>query len=448
MNGFMPHTLRLRPALAVADGVLAAGAAWLAHLLRFTAAERGPKWADLTGSPGFLVCALAALWALAVAAELYEPARLRRRRDVAMRVLVVALVWSAALALATYLVPAWRFGRGLLLLTTASWGVLAAAFRLVLARWVRRRVRSLALVIGTPDAVERVCRKLSQHPLAPWEPVDGAAVPLGELAEETRRRGAELVILAGMEASAGTGAADLAALHVSGVPVVIASEVWAWLDGRLPVRELSPAAFFHQPGFGAVHWELFNQFTRVLDVTLGFVMLVLAVPLVLPALLLIAVTDGFPLFYLQWRVGQFGRSFRVVKLRTMRRDAEEDGPAFEQVNDRRVTRIGRLLRRLRVDELPQLLNVLRGDMSLVGPRPERPEFVSELARLIPYYTFRLAVPPGLTGWSQVSMPYARTLEEQQRKLEYDLYFIRERSVGLYLLILLRTLSVALTGVRR
>ena len=191
-----------------------------------------------------------------------------------------------------------------------------------------------------------------------------------------------------------------------------------------------------------------SLFTRVLDVTLGAVMLVLAVPLVVPAALAIAITDGFPVFYLQWRVGQFGRSFRVVKLRTMRRDAEENGPAFAAKDDPRVTGVGRVLRRLRIDELPQLVNVLRGHMSLVGPRPERPEFVDELVRQIPYYTFRLAVPPGLTGWSQVSMPYARTIEDHRRKLEYDLYFIRERSVGLYLLILLRTLSVALTGVRR
>ena len=446
MNAFMPRTLRFRPALALVDGVFVAGSAWIAHLIRFTADERGPKWAELLGHPGFLLCAGLTLWALAMAAELYEPATLRRRRDVAMRVLVVTLAWGATLALATYLVPAWRFGRGLLALTTVSWGVLAAVFRVLLARWVRRRTRSLALVVGTEEAVRHACSRLARHPMAPWEPVNGAAVQPGDLAGEARRLGVELVILAGIETSGGT--ADLAALHFSGVPVVVLSEVWAWLEGRLPVGELSPAAFFHQPGFGAVHWELFNRFTRVLDVTLGAVMLVLAVPLVVPAALAIAITDGFPVFYLQWRVGQFGRSFRVVKLRTMRRDAEENGPAFAAKDDPRVTGVGRVLRRLRIDELPQLANVLRGDMSLVGPRPERPEFVDELVRQIPYYTFRLAVPPGLTGWSQVSMPYARTIEDHRRKLEYDLYFIRERSVGLYLLILLRTLSVALTGVRR
>jgi lipopolysaccharide/colanic/teichoic acid biosynthesis glycosyltransferase len=152
--------------------------------------------------------------------------------------------------------------------------------------------------------------------------------------------------------------------------------------------------------------------------------------------------------FLQTRVGQFGRGFRVVKLRTMRRNAEENGPVFAVRDDPRATRLGRILRRLRIDELPQLLNVIRGDMSLVGPRPERPEFVAELARTIPYYTFRLAVPPGLTGWAQVHMPYAVTEAEHRRKLEYDLYFIRERSFGIFLLTLLRTASVALVGIRR
>ena len=224
--------------------------------------------------------------------------------------------------------------------------------------------------------------------------------------------------------------------------------MWAWLDGRLPVAELSPAAFLHQPGFGVVHWALFNRVTRVVDVALGSILLVLATPLVGLAGLAVLLFDGRPVFYLQTRVGQFGRHFRVVKLRTMRSDAEVDGPSFAAARDPRVTRVGRFLRRLRIDELPQLLNVLKGDMSLVGPRPERPEFVEALAQAVPFYTFRLAVPPGLTGWAQVNLPYARSEEEHRRKLEYDLYFIRERSFGMYLLTLLRTASAALAGARR
>ncbi len=304
------------------------------------------------------------------------------------------------------------------------------------------------VVVGPPDEVSAVCRKLREHPLAPWEPVNGSGLVAADVVEEARRRGVELVVLVGPEISAGALAGDLAALLFSGVPVVVASEVWAWLDGRLPVAELSPAAFLHQPGFGVIHWELFNRVTRVVDVALSSILLVLATPVVALAGVAVLLFDGRPVFYLQTRVGQFGRHFRVVKLRTMRPDAEEGGPAFAVPRDPRVTRVGHVLRRVRVDELPQLLNVLRGDMSLVGPRPERPEFVARLAQTVPYYTFRLAVPPGLTGWAQVNMPYARSEEEHRRKLEYDLYFIRERSFGMYLLTLLRTASVTLVGARR
>jgi lipopolysaccharide/colanic/teichoic acid biosynthesis glycosyltransferase len=184
-----------------------------------------------------------------------------------------------------------------------------------------------------------------------------------------------------------------------------------------------------------------------LDVALGSILLVLATPLVGLAGLAVLLFDGRPVFYLQTRVGQFGRHFRVVKLRTMRSDAEAEGPSFAAARDPRVTRVGRVLRRLRIDELPQLLNVLKGEMSLVGPR-QRPESVAALAQTVPFYTFRLAVPPGLTGWAQVNLPYARSEEEHRRKLEYDLYFIRERSLGLYLLAILRTASVTLVGARR
>jgi lipopolysaccharide/colanic/teichoic acid biosynthesis glycosyltransferase len=137
----------------------------------------------------------------------------------------------------------------------------------------------------------------------------------------------------------------------------------------------------------------------------------------------------------------------MYKLRTMVHDAEKDGPVFAAESDPRIIPGGGLLRRLRIDELPQLWNVLRGDMSLVGPRPERPEMATELSEEIPYYSFRMAVPPGITGWAQVNIPYARDLDDHKRKLEFDLYFIRERSPRLYMLTLLRTVNAALVGAR-
>jgi lipopolysaccharide/colanic/teichoic acid biosynthesis glycosyltransferase len=448
MSAFLPHTVRLRPVLAITDAVLLGLASWGAHVLRFGAHIRGEKWAVVVNHPGLSLTAVGLLWALATAAELYEPLRLRARAELAARVLVVAACWGGALALATYLVPAWLFGRGLLLLTTVLWTALAVAERILLRQWLSSRPRPLALVVGDRTLVGDVCQRLRRHPLAPWDAVDGSTVPPADVAAQAAANGADLVVLAGLGRGLGAAALDMASLHFSGVPVVVTSELWAWLDGRLDVGELSPDAFLHQPGFGAVHWQLFNRLTRVLDVVIAALALLPAALLVVLGGLAILASDGRPVFFLQTRVGQLGRGFRILKLRTMVRDAEEDGAMFASPGDRRVLAVGRLLRWLRVDELPQLLNVLRGDMSLVGPRPERPEFVASLAQEIPYYTFRLAVPPGISGWAQVNMPYAATTEEHRRKLEYDLYFIRERSVGLYLMTLLRTVSVALVGARK
>jgi lipopolysaccharide/colanic/teichoic acid biosynthesis glycosyltransferase len=448
MATFIPGTPRWRPLLAGLDAVALTAAIWVAHLVRFSRADRPGKLHELFVHPGLVATALLAMWALALAAELYEPLVLRRRHEVTTRVAVVAVSWSLALVLGTYLIPSWRFGRGLLLLTTSCWAVIAWGVRSLLSRRLGRRSRPRALVVGDTEGVGRVCAKLATDPLAPWTPVDGSGVAPAAVADEARRCGAELVVLAGADMAKGGSAVDLAVLLFSGFPVVAASEMWAWLDGRLPVSELSPAAFLHEPRFGAIHWEMFNRLTRVFDVVAGGAMLLLASPLLLVAGAAILFANGRPVLYRQVRAGRFGRPFRLVKLRTMRRDAEADGPAFSSEDDPRVTRLGRVLRRLRLDELPQLVNVLKGDMSLVGPRPERPEFVAELAAAIPFYTFRLAVPPGLTGWAQVNQPYARSEAEHRRKLEYDLYFIRERSLGIYLVTLLRTVSTALVGARR
>ena len=447
MRAIRPLALRLGPALAVLDALGLAAAAWVAHLVRFSGSLRGDKWAEVVGHPWLGLAAILMLWALATAAELYEPFRVRRRRELAVRVVVVAGSWGLGLALATYTVPSWRFGRGLLAITMAVWAGVAWLARVVLRRWLRARPRPRALVVGDEPAVTSVCQRLRAHPLGPWEPLEGAHLQGPDLARAAREAAAEVVVLVGNADGLGAAASDLAALHFSGLPVVVTSELWAWLDGRLPVDELSPDAFLHQPGFGTLHWQLFNRLTRVLDVLLAALMLIPALPLVASGALLVLICDGPPVFYLQRRVGQYGRAFRILKLRTMRRDAEENGPLFSPPGDPRVTWIGRWLRRLRAYELPQLLNVLRGDMSLVGPRPERPEFVSRLADQIPYYTFRLAVPPGVTGWAQVNMPYACTVDEHRRNLEYYFYFIRERSVGLYLLTLLRTFNAALVGAR-
>jgi lipopolysaccharide/colanic/teichoic acid biosynthesis glycosyltransferase len=152
-----------------------------------------------------------------------------------------------------------------------------------------------------------------------------------------------------------------------------------------------------------------------------------------------------PLFYTQERVGAHGRPFKMLKFRTMRTDAEAAGAVWAEKDDPRVTRVGRLLRRFRVDELPQLINVLKGEMGVVGPRPERPQFVARLRTQIPYYDLRALVPPGITGWAQIRYPYAASLEEAKEKLKYDLYYVKHLSLFLDLAILFHTAKVVLFG---
>jgi len=448
MSAYLPHTPRVRTLLAATDAAGLLGAAWMAHQLRFNPRMGTAIWQTLLERPGLLVWAVLSGWTLAVAAELYEPEVLHRRRESVIRVVVMVVGWAGALVLATYVHPSWGYGRGLLLLTSVFWIVALVASRWAMRAWLRQRARFAALVVGNPETVERFCHELAHRPSSPWVPVDGSALGLEKIPEEIHRTHASIVVLAGDDRQALEMGPGLTALHFSGVPVVAASEIWAWLEERLPLEALTPSIFLHQPGFGAVHWTLFNRLTRIADVVLAFLMLVLASPILLTAALAVLLTDGRPVLFRQVRVGQFGRRFTMLKLRTMRRDAEAGGPVFARPGDPRSTPAGKILRRFRIDELPQLWNVLKGEMSLVGPRPERPEFIAELTEEIPYYTFRLAVPPGLSGWAQVNTSYAHTLEDHQRKLEFDLYFIRERSVRLYLLTLLRTLSAAIAGTHR
>jgi sugar transferase (PEP-CTERM system associated) len=189
-----------------------------------------------------------------------------------------------------------------------------------------------------------------------------------------------------------------------------------------------------------------NFVKRVFDIVAACVLLLLASPVMLATALLVVLEDGFPVFYRQERVGFNGRLFNVVKFRSMRRDAEGDGkPRWAQANDDRITRVGRVIRRLRIDELPQLYNVLKGNMSMVGPRPERPYFVDKLSRDIAFYAVRHSVKPGVTGWAQVSYHYGASVDDSIQKLQYDLYYVKNHTLFLDIVILFETIGVVLTG---
>lgn len=213
--------------------------------------------------------------------------------------------------------------------------------------------------------------------------------------------------------------------------------------GQISVDDINPHWFLFADL--QVHCQRKQAIKRVFDLLTSVVGLAVSAPLLPVIALLIKLDDGGPIFYSQDRVGQNGKPFRVYKFRTMRVDAEGDGSVWAVRNDPRCTRVGRLLRRTRLDELPQLFNVLCGQMSLVGPRPERPDLVVSLNEQIPYFNERHLVKPGLTGWAQINFRYASTVDDAKRKLQYDLYYVKHMSIELDLMILLRTFGVFVRG---
>jgi sugar transferase (PEP-CTERM system associated) len=212
--------------------------------------------------------------------------------------------------------------------------------------------------------------------------------------------------------------------------------------GRVNVRLLNPSWFIFSDGFNPVRSTQVGF--RVIDVVGSVLFFAVTLPIMLAIAVCIVIDDGRPVLYRQRRVGLHGEEFTLNKFRSMRKDAEGEGKAlWADLEDSRVTRVGKWLRKTRLDEFPQLINVLRGNMSFVGPRPERPEFVAELARQIPYYHERHYVKPGITGWAQLCYPYGASERDALAKLEYDLYYVKNRSLIFNLIILLQTVEVVL-----
>jgi sugar transferase (PEP-CTERM system associated) len=212
--------------------------------------------------------------------------------------------------------------------------------------------------------------------------------------------------------------------------------------GKVRLDILNPSWMIFSEGFrqGRVHGTL----ERLFDIVASFVLLILAAPFMLLTALAIKLTEGprASVFYRQVRVGQYGKPFRLLKFRSMTENAEADGkPQWAQKNDNRVTRVGAFIRNTRIDELPQILNVLRGEMSFVGPRPERPEFVAELNERIPYYRERHSIKPGITGWAQLCYPYGSSEQDATEKLQYDLFYVKNHSLLFYIAILVQTVEV-------
>jgi exopolysaccharide biosynthesis polyprenyl glycosylphosphotransferase len=231
----------------------------------------------------------------------------------------------------------------------------------------------------------------------------------------------------------------LVELRLAGTPVLALADFYEHYWYMIPVTGIDHNWFLHSQGFTVLDNPIAQRIKRVVDIVFSCLLIVVSTPIVLVCGLLIKLTSKGPILYRQKRVGLEGKNFTILKLRTMREDAEQGGPQWAEKGDSRITSVGRFLRDSRLDEIPQCWNVLAGDMSFVGPRPERPEFTKELTEQIPFYDLRHLVKPGITGWAQVIFPYGASVEDSKKKLQYELFYIKNQSLLLDMNIVLRTI---------
>jgi sugar transferase (PEP-CTERM system associated) len=254
----------------------------------------------------------------------------------------------------------------------------------------------------------------------------------------------EIVVAVGDRRGGAIPLQDLLECKVMGIRVNDLSSHFEKMHGQIRLDSLRAGWLIFGEGFE--QGILRRVCKRAFDVLFAGMLLLLSFPLMVLAVIAIVFESGFPIFYVQERTGRDGRSFRVIKFRSMRTDAEKDGkPKWAVGNDDRVTKVGRFIRKFRIDELPQLFNVLGGEMSLVGPRPERPYFVEQLTKELPFYALRHSVKPGVTGWAQVSYGYGASVEDACEKLQYDLFYVKNNTLFLDFLVLFKTIGVVLNG---
>ena len=264
------------------------------------------------------------------------------------------------------------------------------------------------------------------------------------LAHICEQHGVARVVVALEERRGKVPVAELLETRMEGILVEEHGAMYERIAGKIAVESLRPSYLIFGEGFHQPPYAAFMK--RAIDITVSSLGLLCASPICIVVMGLIKLDSKGAIFFRQPRVGQDGQTFDVLKFRTMRADAEKGtGPVWAKAKDDRVTRIGRFLRLTRIDEIPQMLNVLAGHMSFVGPRPERPFFVKELSKEIPFYPLRLTVKPGLTGWAQVNHHYGASVEDSVEKLRFDLYYIKHMSPLFDLNIILRTVGVVLFG---
>jgi len=400
--------------------------------------------------------------------DLYDSSILGNRREMLIRLAQMLGTVYVVLALLYYFYPPLELGRGIFVV-----GLLFVA--MLLAFWRRLFVMmnsvtdfaDRAVILGEGPLAELLEQECESRPELGLRVV-GRVLPIGNgrspadylhgecardlfgidtddiLPRAIKIFRANRIVVAMDERRGKLPVELLLSMKCRGVHVQDGVEVYETITGKVPIESIRLASLLFSPGCYASRFHLFYK--RFASIVVSIAGLLVSLPLLPFIVLAIKLTSPGPVLYRQRRVGRDGRVFHCYKFRTMRADAEADtGPTWALDDDPRITRVGKLFRQARLDEIPQLWNVLRGDMSLVGPRPERPEFVSALSEEIPYYHLRHSVRPGITGWAQIRYKYGSSVEDAKEKLRYDLFYIKNMSVGLDLLVFINTIKVILLG---
>ena len=449
---YVPYAVLL---LALLDFALLLGAAEAAWVIR--ARQIDMEVAPLGTRSWPIVNFALALQLAMIAVGVYGTDAFQSLRFAAARLLVAISLGVIFLSVIYFLLPGYTLWRSNSLYAMALAFVSLVAVRMLLGRMLgssafKRRV----LVLGAGQRAARLGRLGAERgasfavvghiDMGDCEPVVATAVlreAIDSLEDYVAKLGANEVVLALEERRKAMPVVDLLRIRTLGVHV---NEISTFLEretGRVDLRSLNPSWLIFSDGFSSGR-RLSSFAKRVFDVVAAAVLLVPALPIIVIGAVAVKLTSPGPAFYRQVRAGLYGAPFAIVKLRSMRQDAEVAGKAqWAEKDDPRVTRVGAIIRKLRVDELPQLWTVLKGEMSFVGPRPERPEFIDELGKKIPFYAERHVVKPGITGWAQINYPYGASLDDARHKLEYDLYYAKNYTPFLDVVIILQTIRVVL-----
>lgn len=396
--------------------------------------------------------------------DLYDVLDTRKIRRVLVNLGGALLFATLSLMILFYWVPQLGIGRGVFFVNMVAAGTVIAVWRLVIT-WAgaspNLSVRERVLILGSGSQAIEVARATLERKSSGFHIIgfvddrpellgksliNPSLIGLtGDLSRLVRQHRVDRIVVAIEDRRGNFPTEELLNLRLGGRVLVEESACYyERLTGKVRTELLRPSwLIFSRGGRCAGVWRRVRRLTNALVAAFGFV---LSLPVMLLVAIAVKLDSRGPVFYTQARVGRNGRLFKIIKFRSMKAGAERDsGPVWADVGDPRVTRVGRVIRKLRLDELPQFVNVMRGDMCFIGPRPERPEFVELLERMVPYYSQRHLIEPGLTGWAQIKYPYGASVDDAIEKLQYDLYYIKNRSLALDTAILFETVKIVLFG---